>query len=72
MFTRSIPANETELVTMAKSLYGIVSEETLLSLLPFVEDVQQEQENLAKEKDQNALELANYQFNGADVNGEEE
>ena len=58
---------------MAKSLYGIVSEETLLSLLPFVEDVQQEQENLAKEKEQNALELADYQFNnGADVDDEEE
>ena len=73
VFTRSIPANESELVTMAKSLYGMVSEETLLSLLPFIEDVQQEQENLAKEKEQNALELADYQFNnGADVDGEEQ
>ena len=73
VFTRSIPANESELVTMAKSLYGMVSEETLLSLLPFVEDVQQEQERIAQEKEENALELADYQFNnGADVDGEEE
>ena len=72
-FKRSVPVNEAELVTMAKSLYGMVSEETLLSLLPFIEDIQQEQENIAKEKEKNALELADYQFNnGDDMNGQEE
>ena len=62
VFTRSIPVNEAELVNMAKSLYGIVSEPTLLSLLPFIEDVQQEIDALAKEKEERALELADYQF----------
>ena len=73
VFVRSIPANESELVAMAKSLYGIVSEETLLSLLPFIEDVQQEQEKIAKENEENALELADYQFNNeGDIDDQEE
>ena len=63
VFTRNIPANEAEMVAMAKSLYGMVSEETLLSQLPFVEDVQGELEAIAKEKEEAALAAVDYQFN---------
>ncbi|SCI51169.1 phage portal protein%2C SPP1 family [uncultured Clostridium sp.] len=60
VFVRNIPANEEELVSMAKNLYGIVSEETLLSLLPFVEDVQAEKDAIAKEKENQAIEYDNF------------
>ena len=63
VFIRNLPTNESELVTMAKSLYGIVSEDTVLSLLPFIEDVQAEKEAIAKEKEEAALSLVDYQFN---------
>ena len=66
VFTRNLPTNESELVTMAKSLYGIVSEDTVLSLLPFIEDVQAEKEAIAKEKEESALSLVDYQFNNED------
>ena len=74
VFTRNLPTNESELVTMAKSLYGIVSEDTVLSLLPFIEDVQDEKDAIAKEKEEAALSLVDYQFNQQDdlVEGEDD
>ena len=55
---------------MAKSLYGIVSEDTVLSLLPFIEDVQSEKDAIAKEKEAAALELDDYRFNNTEVEGD--
>ena len=74
VFTRNLPTNESELVAMAKSLYGIVSEDTVLSLLPFIEDVQSEKDAIAKEKEESALSLVDYQFNQQDdpVEGEDD
>ena len=71
VFTRNLPVNETETVNMAKSLAGIISEETMLSLLPFIEDVQAEQEAIKKEKEESMLELEDYQF-GNNSNKEED
>lgn len=52
VFTRNIPSNDLETVNMVKSLNGIVSQETLLAQIPFVEDVQAEINSLdKKEKD---------------------
>ena len=52
VFTRNIPSNDLETVNMVKSLNGIVSQETLLAQIPFVEDVQSEIDSLdKKEKD---------------------
>ena len=45
-FSRNMPQNLTEIAQMVGNLKGIVSEETLLSLLPFVEDVQAELERM--------------------------
>lgn len=42
VFTRNTPANTTEMANIVKSLHGILSDETLFSLLPFVSDVQAE------------------------------
>ena len=38
IFTRNKPKNEVELANMVKSLYGILSDETLISILPFIEN----------------------------------
>ncbi|MGK9183789.1 phage portal protein [Priestia filamentosa] len=42
VFTPNLPTNTSELVQTAKDVTGIVSEETQLSILPFIEDVQAE------------------------------
>lgn len=52
-FTRSLPANETELAQVASMLSGIVSDETLLGILPFIKDPVKEQEKLKEQKREN-------------------
>ena len=66
VFTRNTPANITESTNVVKSLYGIVSDETLLSLLPFITDVQQELAKIeeAKEKE---LDDTDYTFVEEDI-----
>lgn len=51
IFTRNIPANDIDIANMVNTLSGIVSEETLLAQIPFVEDVTGEIERLDKEKE---------------------
>ena len=51
IFTRNIPANDIDIANMVNTLSGIVSEETLLAQIPFVEDVAGEIERLDKEKE---------------------
>ena len=53
IFTRNIPANDVDIANMVNTLSGIVSEETLLAQIPFVEDVVSEIERLDKEKEKN-------------------
>jgi len=50
-FTRNMPQNLVEIVQMVGGLKGIVSDETLLSILPFVEDVQAELDKIEAERD---------------------
>ena len=52
-FTRNIPSNDTDLANMVNTLKDIVSEETLLAQIPFVEDVQAELEKLKVEREEN-------------------
>jgi SPP1 family phage portal protein len=66
-FTRNITQNITEIVDMIQKLKGTVSEETLLSLLPFISDVQEELDKLSAEQEANQIQ---YDFNNA-PNGEE-
>ena len=61
VFTRNTPANLTETTNIVKSLYGIVSDETLLSLLPFISDVQLEM-NKIEEANNKELEDTDYTF----------
>lgn len=51
IFTRNKPKNETELASMVKNLYGILSDETLISILPFVENSKEEIEKRDLEKE---------------------
>ena len=51
-FTRNIPSNETDIANIVNALHDIVSEETLLAQIPFVEDVQFELERLKKEREE--------------------
>ena len=51
IFTRNKPKNEVELASMVKSLYGILSDETLISILPFIENSKEEIEKRDLEKE---------------------
>jgi SPP1 family phage portal protein len=53
-FTRNLPANITEITDMISKLHGIPSDETLLSQLPFITDVQVEM-NKKKQEQKDAL-----------------
>lgn len=51
IFKRNIPVNITEYATVAQQLTGIVSKETLLTLFPFVTDIDAEMKRLENESD---------------------
>ena len=51
IFTRNKPQNEADLVNMVKGLYGILSDETLISILPFIDNAREEIEKRNSEKE---------------------
>ena len=51
-FTRNIPSNDADIANVVNSLKDIVSEETLLAQIPFVEDVQEGLEKVKKEREE--------------------
>ena len=53
IFTRNIPSNDTDIANMVNTLRDIVSEETLLAQIPFVDDVQTELKKVKKEREEN-------------------
>ena len=67
-FKRNIPEDNTSIIALVNSLKGTVSDKTLLSQLPFVEDVNAELEALQEQKQAN-MEL--YSF-GSTSNSEDE
>lgn len=60
VFTRNLPENITETAQVINQLRGIVSDKTLISLLPFVKDVDAEVEQLQEQKEAN---MDMYGFN---------
>jgi SPP1 family phage portal protein len=52
-FVRNLPQNITEVIGLVNSLQGLVSHETLLSQIPFIDDVQKELEAVQAEKEAN-------------------
>ena len=69
VFTRNKPFNDTEIADTMQKLTGILSEETILALSPYVDDVASELER--KKNEANALYEDNYS-NLGDINAEEE
>lgn len=70
-FIRSLPVNELEVAQLITYLNNVVSQKTLLSLLPFVEDVDNEIEKVEEQK-QNNLKIAQQSFGGYEIGQEDE
>lgn len=76
-FTRALPTNQTEIADMANKLNGLVSEETLLSQLDFVEDAKEEIDRKKKEQEEQmksmgvyGMDTGNKEANKEDLNNE--
>ena len=71
VFTRNLPRNLKEISEIMKNLKGLISDETLISLFPQVEDAKSELEKMKNEAEENNI-YNDYEFGkAADVNGQE-
>jgi SPP1 family phage portal protein len=70
-FKRNVPTDNTELINLVNSLKGSVSDKTLLSLLPFVDDAEAELQALQEQKEAN-MAIYGLGFNTAGGDQEEE
>ena len=52
-FSHSLPVNQAEIATMISQYKGLVSDETLLSQIPFVDNAQDELKKVQKQKEDN-------------------
>lgn len=68
-FTRNLPSDLTSLAQVCTQLSPIVSQKTLLSLLPFVNNVDAELQQFKKEKSENGINLDNIPDNPDDTGG---
>lgn len=68
-FVRNLPVNLTEIIQLVNALKGTVSSATLLSQIPFIDDVQKELEAVQREKESN---IALYNFGGPDDDKEDD
>lgn len=68
-FVRNLPVNVAETIQLVNSLKGIVSDKTLLSQLPFIDDVESEIEAVQAQKKAN---MDAFGFNFSDNNNEDE
>ena len=71
VFTRNVPKNLVEAADTAQKLQGIVSHETILSILPFIEDAKVELEKIKAEEDINVMKDMNTPI-GVDADGSKE
>lgn len=67
-FTRNMPTNIPEIVTMVQNLNGVISNQTRVSLLPFVEDPQTEIDKLEAEQNEIDLDSVDYEDEGSNRN----
>lgn len=68
-FKRNVPEDYASLINMCNALKGIVSDATLLGMLPFVDDVNAEMEAVNKQKQEN---ISLYNFGNISANQEED
>ena len=69
VFTRNLPQNITDTAQVINQLRGIVSDKTLLSLLPFIKDIDAELEQIQQEKEAN---MDMYGFINASTNEQDD
>lgn len=69
VFTRNLPQNITDTAQVINQLRGIVSDKTLLSILPFIKDVDAELELIQQQKEMN---MDMYGFNNASTNEQDD
>ena len=73
VFSRNLPTNDMDIANMVNSLRDIVSDETLLAQVPFVEDVQAEMERSdeqrEKEKEQSPFFQVGLDYNTSAMTG---
>ena len=55
IFTRNLPSNDVDIANMVNQLEGIVSDETLLAQIPFVDDVQTEIDRVKKQREEEKI-----------------
>ena len=67
-FTRNLPVNTLEAAQIVNQLRGLVSDETLLSQIPFIRNATEELEKLKEQKEEN---MSMYNFSNT-ANDEEE
>ena len=72
IFTRNIPSNDADIANMVNMLSDIVSKETLLAQIPFVEDVQAALDRLDKEKEDNPFYQSALNYQTAAMENSEE
>lgn len=65
-FTRALPTNALEQADLISKLSGIVSTETLLSQLDFIEKPKEEYKKLQEEKQSNMISFDSYSFENTD------
>lgn len=70
-FNRNLPTDYTEIINLVTALKGLVSDETLLAQIPFVQNVQEELARVKKQNEQN-MELYQSNFSSHFMNNEEE
>lgn len=73
-WTRTAIANDSELATICKDSVGIISNKTIMKNHPFVENADEEEKQLAKEKEQQQSEMDQYKTafeNHGDLNAEQ-
>ena len=64
IFTRNIPSNDTDIANMVNTLSGIVSDETLLAQIPFVENVEAELERVKNQREEEKINNPFFQQGG--------
>jgi SPP1 family phage portal protein len=64
-FTRNLPVDASEVIAEINGLRGLVSDKTLLSQVPFVQDVDTELEEIQNQKKNN---VALYNFSASEEN----
>ena len=70
-FKRNVPSDNTDIINLVNSLKGTISDKTLLALLPFVDDVEEELVALQEQKENN-MALYGLGFNSTTEDEEEE